>query len=605
MASDNNLKVDELDFTGIKANFVNYLKAQDEFRDYNFDGAGLSVLLDLLAYNTYYNSFYLNMVASEAFLSTAQKRNSIVNLAKSLNYTPRSKTAASISGTLALTVTGAPSTVTIPAYTEFTGSIDGKSYVFLNTSAVTVANSSGTYSSSVTLKEGSFLSRRYTVNTADTQQRFLIPNANIDTTTLVVKVLNSSNDSTTRTFVQSENLVEITDISQIYFLEETEDGQYEIKFGDGRFGVALDDGNIVVFEFLITSGADANDIQTLSYAGSVAGVTAATFTSTDPASGGAERESTTKIKFNAPRSYEAQNRAVTTEDYKALLLKQPNVDSVSVWGGEDNDPPVYGKVFIAVKPTVGEVLTATEKNNLIQGVIRPKKILTVATEIIDPEYLYLLVDVTTKYDSDKTSASIASLKAVITDVISTYNTDEINQFSKYFRYSKLSRLIDVSERSILNSILTLRMRKEVDIQLNTPTKYTIGFSNGIDTTTNGRPSSHPYGVGNKVTSNAFSYQGFDNCFLEENNGIMRIYRSTTTENLAVQINAGTLNYVTGEIVLNSFAPTSFADGGNTLKLTAYPAEKDILPLRNQILSIRDEDVSVTMVDDKSISLVNR
>ena len=215
MASDNNLKVDELDFTGIKANFVNYLKAQDEFRDYNFDGAGLSVLLDLLAYNTYYNSFYLNMVASEAFLSTAQKRNSIVNLAKSLNYTPRSKTAASISGTLALTVTGAPSTVTIPAYTEFTGSIDGKSYVFLNTSAVTVANSSGTYSSSVTLKEGSFLSRRYTVNTADTQQRFLIPNANIDTTTLVVKVLNSSTDSTTRTFVQSENLVEITDISQI------------------------------------------------------------------------------------------------------------------------------------------------------------------------------------------------------------------------------------------------------------------------------------------------------------------------------------------------------------------------------------------------------
>jgi len=251
------------------------------------------------------------------------------------------------------------------------------------------------------------------------------------------------------------------------------------------------------------------------------------------------------------------------------------------------------------------VLTATEKNNLIQSIIKPKKILTVATEIVDPEYLYLLVDVTVKYDSDKTSASIASLKALVTDIISTYNTDEINQFSKYFRYSKLSRLIDVSERSILNSILTLRMRKEVDIQLNTPTKYTIGFSNPIDSTTNGRPSSHPYGIGNKVTSNAFSYQGFDNCYLEENNGIMRIYRATTTENLAVQINAGTLNYVTGEIVLNSFAPTSFADGGNTLKLTAYPAEKDILPLRNQILSIRDADITVTMVDDKSISLVNR
>lgn len=605
MASDNNLKVDELDFTGIKANFVNYLKAQDEFTDYNFDGAGISVLLDLLAYNTYYNSFYLNMVASEAFLSTAQKRNSVVNLAKSLNYTPRSKTASSITGTLTLTVTGAPATVTIPAYTEFTGSVDGKSYTFLNTSAVTVANNSGTYSSSVTLKEGTFLSSRYTVNTADTQQRFLIPNPNIDTTTLVVKVLNSSADSTTRTFVQPNNLVEINDISQVYFLEEAEDGQYEIKFGDGRFGVALDNGNIVVFEFLVTAGSPANDIQSLSYAGSVAGVTAATFTATDPAAGGADRETTSKIKFNAPRSYEAQNRAVTVEDYKALLLKQPNVDSVSVWGGEDNDPPVYGKVFIAVKPTAGEVLTATEKNNLIQSVIKPKKILTVATEIVDPEYLYLLVDVTAKYDSDKTTASIATLKSLITSIISTYNTEEINQFSKYFRYSKLSRLIDVSERSILNSILTLRMRKEVDIQLNVPTKYTIGFSNAIDSTTNGRPATHPYGVGNKVTSNAFTYQGFENCYLEENNGIMRIYRTTTTENIAVQINAGTLNYITGEIVLNSFAPSAFNDGGNTLKLTAYPAEKDILPLRNQILSIRAEDITVTMVDDKSISLVSR
>jgi hypothetical protein len=252
MAADNNLKVDELDFNGIKSNFINYLRNQDEFRDYNFDGSGMSVLLDLLAYNTYYNSFYLNMVSSEAFLSTAQKRNSVVNLAKSLNYTPRSTSSARISGTIVANVTGSPTSVTIPTYTSFSGSIDGKTYTFLNTESVIVYSSSN-YTGTINLVEGSLLTRRYTVNTLDTQQRFLIPNYNIDTTTLTVRVLNSSADSTSRTFVKPDNLVEVTSTSRVFFLEEVEDGQFEVKFGDGTFGVALDNANIVVFEYIITN----------------------------------------------------------------------------------------------------------------------------------------------------------------------------------------------------------------------------------------------------------------------------------------------------------------------------------------------------------------
>jgi hypothetical protein len=605
MASDNNLKIDALDFQGIKTNFKSYLQAQDQFRDYNFEGSGLNVLLDLLAYNTYYNSFYLNMVAAEAFLPTAQKRNSVVNLAKSLNYTPRSVTSAYISGTATVTVTGSPTNVTIPAYTSFTGSVDGVTYNFLNTTSVVITPVSGVYSSAMSLREGRYINRRYTVNLNDPDQRFLIPNKNIDTSTLTVSVLNSSTDSTVRAFSKVASLVEVASTTRVYYIEEVEDEQYEIKFGDDVFGVALDAGNIVILEYLVSNGASANDIETLTYADAISGVTAISFVSTDPATGGADRESINQIKFNAPKAYEAQNRVVTADDYKTLMLQQATVDSCVVWGGEDNDPPTYGKVFIAVKPKVGDVLTATEKLNLINSVINPKKILTITTEIVDPEYTYIIVEATVKYQSDATILSAAEIKQLVINTIKTYNTDEINQFSKYFRYSKLSRLIDTTERSVLSNVMSARMRKEIDVQLNVGTRYEISFSNAIDNATNGRPTTSAYGVGNKITSNAFTFGGYSNCFLEDNNGLIRIYRVLGLENIAVSINAGTINYTTGKIILNNFAPTAFNDGSTTLKITAVPQDKDILPLRSQIISIRDADISVTMVDDKSISLVNR
>jgi hypothetical protein len=605
MASDNNLKIDALDFQGIKTNFKSYLQAQDQFRDYNFEGSGLNVLLDLLAYNTYYNSFYLNMVAAEAFLPTAQKRNSVVNLAKSLNYTPRSVTSASISGIATLTLTSSPTSITIPRYTSFTGTVDGVAYNFLNTNSVIVSPTSGVYSSAMSLREGRYINRRYTVNLNDVEQRFLIPNTNVDTTTLTVSVLNSSVDSTTRTFSKTDNLVEIASTTTVYYIEEAEDGQFEVKFGDGVFGVALDAGNIVVLEYLVSNGFSANDIDSLTYADAIAGVTTITFVASDPAAGGADRETVSQIKFNAPKSYEAQNRVITSEDYKTLLLKQPNVNSVVVWGGEDNDPPSYGKVYIAVKPTAGEVLTATEKQNLITGVINPKKMLTISHEIVDPEYLYITINSTVKYEADKTTLSENDMKTLITNVIKDYNDSDINQFGKYFRYSKLSRLIDSAERSILNNDTTILMRKELDIQLGNSARYEIPFSNPINSTTRGRPATHPYGFGNQVTSNAFTFLGFTNCFLEDNNSIIRIYRQTANENIAVQINAGSIDYTTGIITLTAFAPTAFADGGTTLKITAVPANKDILPLRSQILTIVDADITVTMVDDKTISLVNR
>jgi hypothetical protein len=604
MAENKDLKVDELNFDLIKTNFKSYLGAQDQFRDYNFEASGLNVLLDVLAYNTYYNAFYLNMTAAENFLATAQKRNSVVNLARSLNYTPRSRTAARIAGTITATTVSSPATITVPQYTEFTGTIDGVTYTFLTEEDV-ILSSAESYSESVSLKEGKVITRRFTVNTSDSDQRFLIPNFNIDTSTLSIRVLNSLVDSTSRTFIRVDNLVELQSTDQVFYLEEVEDGQFEVKFGDDVFGVALENGNIIVMTYIVTSGRDANDIQALTYADSISGISAITFTASDPASGGDERETISSIKFNAPKSYESQNRVVTTEDYKSLMLRQSTVDSVSVWGGEDNDPPTFGRVFIAIKPTTGEALTATEKQNLINTVINPKKVLTVSHEIVDPEYIYLLIDTIVKYDSDITTLSSDSIRSLVITTIQNYNENDINEFSKYFRYSKLSRLIDVTERSILNNSLTIRLRKETPVQLGVGTRYEINFSNAINTATLGRPASHPYGAGNQLTSNAFSIAGFDNCFIEDNNGFIRIYRTLNNENIAVQVNAGTIDYTTGKVILTSFAPTAFADGTSTLKLTAVPSEKDILPLRNQIISIRDADINVTMLDDKTISLVNR
>ena len=287
------------------------------------------------------------------------------------------------------------------------------------------------------------------------------------------------------------------------------------------------------------------------------------------------------------------------------MLNQATVNSVVVWGGEDNDPPTYGKVFIAIKPTTGSVLTATEKLNLISSVINPKKILTVQTEIVDPEYIYIIITTTVKYDAKKTSLSSDTISNLVVDTIKAYNDSDIDTFGTYFRYSKLSRLIDMSEKSILSNVLVAEMRKEIAVQLGIGTRYEINFSNAIDNSTNGRPTTSAYGVGNKLTSNAFTLGGFSNCFLDDNNGIIRIYRVLGLDKIAVSVDAGSINYTTGKIILTNFAPTSFNDGTTALKLNAVPQNKDILPLRSQIISIRDADISISMIDDNSISLVSR
>jgi hypothetical protein len=406
-------------------------------------------------------------------------------------------------------------------------------------------------------------------------------------------------------FINPANVVEVTGTTLAYFLEEVEDGKFELLFGDNVIGRALDPGNIVFIDYIVSDGVGGNGITNLTLVTTVSGVTSLTWTADGPASGGEERESIERVRFNAPKFYTAQNRTVTAEDYLALILRQPNVGSAAVWGGEDNDPPQYGRVFIAIRPTTGIALTQFEKTAIIDTVIKPKKILTVQTEIIDPEFIFLTVTANVKYDPRLTTITGESLRSLVIDTIKKYNDDDLDQFSKYFRYSKLTKLIDNTERSILNNTMTIRLRKETPIQLGVGTRYEINFSNPINSVTRGRPATFPYGVVSQISTNGFTFQGLPNCFLEENNGFIRVFRIVRTDIVGVSQNVGTIDYATGKIILTNFAPDSFADGGTTLRITAVPSELDILPLRGQILTIEDEDITVNITDDTQISLVRR
>ena len=605
MATPTNLKIDGVNFQQIRENFKNFLKNQDQFKDYNFDASGISTLLDILSFNTYYNSFYVNMIATETNLATAQRRNSIINLASSLNYTPKSKTSAKITGTIVLTVTGSPSSITLPRYSTFSAVNEGVTYTFVTNEPLTFTSATNYTLNNVQLIQGRNVQERYTVNLNDGTQRFLINNANVDTETLLVRVQTSTTIGTLRVFEKALNFVEIKSDTLAYFIREVEDEKYEIEFGDDVIGLALDNDNIVIIDYLVTEGADANQIRELTFTSTVASVTDATFTANDVASGGEDRESLERVKFAAPKFYAAQNRAVTVEDYRAILLSAPNVGSVAVWGGEDNDPPAYGKVFIAIKPSEGETLTSTEKDSIVRTILKNKKILTIQNEIVDPEFIFVTVVADVKYDPEQTIAAEASVKSKVLDTIKNYNDTDINQFSKYLRYSKLSRLIDTCERSILSCNLTLNMYKELDVQLGQSARYEISFSNPINDATDGRPSSHPYAAGFQITSTAFSYGGFNNCFLEDNNGIIRIFRRVEQAVFGVSQNIGTIDYTTGKIILTDFNPNAIAAGGVTLKIFATPASTDILPLRGQIVSIRDEDITVNLTNDNAISLVRR
>ena len=436
MAS-NKLEVSELDFDDIKSNLKTFLQNQSEFQDYDFEGSGFAILLDLLAYNTHYLGFNANMLANEMYLDSADIRKNIVSIAKMLGYTPTS--AKSPSATINILVNNASgASITMNKGTVFTSTIDGTSYQFLTNASHTVNPLDGVYQfSNIPIYEGTLVTFKYTVDSTDVDQRFLIPNNNADTSTLKVQVQNSTTDSTTQTYTLASGLTSLDSTSKAYFLQETEDGKFEVYFGDGVVGKSLDDGNIIILEYIVTNKADANGASVFTLSGSIETFSDVTITTSSAAQGGSEPQSKESIRYNAPLQYSAQDRAVTTSDYETLVQSiYPNAQSISAWGGEDDETPVYGVVKIAIKAASGSTLTDATKLDIVTQ-LRKFNVASVRPEIIDPETTSILLTSTVKYDEKSTTKTATTLKSDILTALTNYNTNTLQKFDSVFRYSKV------------------------------------------------------------------------------------------------------------------------------------------------------------------------
>jgi len=481
MASSNtNIKVTDLDFNSIKSNFITYLQSQDQFKDYNFQGSSLSVLLDLLAYNTQYNAYYLNMVANEMFLDSALQRSSVVSQAKVLDYTPKSATAPSAYINFnAYGVTNP--TFTLPQYTNFSSeAVNGVNYNFITTDSTTVNVVNGVANfNNIQLKQGISATYTYTVNnTSNPNQLFQIPDANIDTATLKVTVQQSSSNTSFDIYKPAVDYLTLTPTSKVYFLQESLNGNYEIYFGDGILGQHLSDGNVVSLSYISTSGTSAAGANNFVLMDNIGSFTTANVAPIQAASQGGTKESIASIKYQAPKSYAAQNRAVTKEDYITLIQQNSldiHLDAVNVWGGEENVPPVYGQVFVALKPTGGYSLTDTQKQRLINNVIKPISIMTVEPTIVDPDYTYVQVIANVLYDAKRTTYTANNISNIVKATVANFSSKNLNTFNSTFSSSDLVSQIQNSDTSILANELTVQLQKKFYPNLNSSTTYTFYF----------------------------------------------------------------------------------------------------------------------------------
>ena len=591
------LDISQLDFDGIKDNLKTFLSQQDQFTDYNFEGAGMNVLLDVLAYNTHYLGYNANMMANEMFLDSADQRSSVVSLAKQVGYTTRSAT--SSQATIDVVVNnGSGASITMSRGTKFTTTVDGTNYSFVNNADISISPQDGVYTfSDLVIYEGTYLNFKYTANTTDTDQRFIIPNDNVDTNTLTVKVQESSSDSTTNTYKLATGITAIDSTSKVFFLQEVENGRFEVYFGDGVLGQAIADGNIVILDYITCNREEPNGASSFTLSGTVGGFSDVTITTKGNAAGGDDPETIKSIKYNAPRDYTSQDRAVTADDYKVLVKSlYANAQSVQVYGGEDAAVPDYGKVYISIKAKSGSNLTEVTKVSLVRS-LKSFAVASVTPVIIDPETTFIILETTFKYNSGATTKDVSTIETNVLDAITTYNTDTLEDFTGMFRYSAVGKTIDDAESSILSNITKVKMYKFITPTLNSGLKYTLSFNNafynphsGHNTSGGGIVSSTGFKINNDSSTNEH--------FLDDDGaGNIRVYYLSGTTRVYTSSTYGTIDYTTGEIILTSAHITSISnvDGAvsTRIRVTVLPSSNDIVPVRNQVLSIDVANSTIT------------
>lgn len=586
------INVTELDFDGIKENLKEFLRGQEKFSDYNFDGSGLSILLDVLAYNTHYNLLYQNLAVNESFIDSASKRASVVSRAKALGYIPRSARSSTAYLNVRITTTSTEVNVMeLPRYSPFTTTNDGVTYTFYTTqSHIAYRNNNVFVFSNIEVKEGKPLAYNYTV--ADGVQ-YIIPNANVDMSTLTVKIQESGTSSDYEIFEPADSLLDLNGESKIYFSKEIDNGLFEVEFGDGIIGKALTNGNIVIFNYMVCSGNTPNGAINFHYTGPkyVPGQTELVSTQV-AASNGSAAEDIESIRRNAPKMYTAQNRCVTLNDYRTLIMSlYPTARSVNVWGGENHVPVSYGDVYISIMPAEGEALFESDKQYLLNDILAPRRMVTVHPKLIDPAFINLQLDIAYYYNPSDTRMSVNDLSAAVYNDVIEYGSNNLDKFGGIFKYSAVSRTIDNVDASITNSVISIKMHRDVTITFNQVAQYNINLANPIFISDTPKESI--------ISTGFYVLNAVDQlCYIDDEPevgssiGKLRLFYRTVDQKVILRY-VGTVNYTTGVISIENLIITESPSSYFTLVIK--PGATDIVSARNQIVSISPSLMKVTPV----------
>jgi len=584
MAANTYLEVTEVDFEDIRSNLKSYLNSQTQFNDYDFEGSNISVLLDILAYNTHYNSFYTNMLANEMFLDTAQQRDSVVSRSKELGYISRS--ARGSTANVTITFAGIASTVSsfnLPKNSKFSTTIDDISYTFVTPEDVLINNVANTFSKAISITEGEPLTQRFTVNTSN-PVRYALPNQDVDTRSISVRVQESSTNLANTVFTLATNIRDVTSSTPVYYLQECADKQFEIYFSDGALGKPLKNNQIIIVDYRVCNGPVTNGANTFSIdsVNITPSYSSASLVVNSVARGGVDLESVDSIKFNAPRNFEVQNRAVINNDYQRILLNE-NTDlaSVAAFGGETAVPPVFGKVFIAVKPTGEQFATAIRKQEIRESIL-DRTPLGIDPVMVDPDYIYIIPTIRTFYDSLKTTLTASATIAACRAAVDAFDTANLERFGNKLRYSRLVRALDNTNEAILNNDVSLRIQKKFVPNTNVAEKVTLRFSNPLRT--------------GSLSSTKFTFNGFDAFLDDDGLGNVNIFRfNDDKQKVNIVTAAGSIDYTTGLVEVERFLPSAF--DGIEMKVTVEPVNLDVTPVREQILIMRGNDATISAIGE--------
>jgi hypothetical protein len=570
------------------------MKGQNQFKDYDFEGSNLSMLFDVLAYNTYQNNFYANMAISEMFMDTAQLRDSVVSHAKELNYLPRSYTSASAKIAVRLNVPYPyPASVVIPAKTKFQAKCGNKTFTFYNPDAAIVDNVNNTFIyNNLEVFEGSYLTEAYIATGLNTQ-RFVISNKKVDTSSIRVTVKSTASDATGTTYMPKADIFNVTATDKVFYIQPYFGDQYEITFGQNVFGASPISGNVVIIEYRMTDGADANGITSITSTGTIGGYTSSISLNTT-SSGGTYIESTESIKYFAPKSIQVQDRAVTKSDYEILLKnKFPEIQAVSAYGGEEEDPPLYGKVIIAVDVNNAFGVSENSKTRYYDY-LKDRVPLGITPVVESAKFMYLSVTTDVYFDVRKTSLSPATIKTMVANTISTYSNANLSDFKKTFRYSNFTSAIDSTDSSIVSNDTTVLGLLTLNPTLNVDNNYVLFFSNGLII-------DHPLTAGEIVSthkpaiqSSPFTYQGNSAAFLQDDGlGTINIIANKASGGFVyLNKNAGSVNYYTGKVIIKKLNVSAYS--GADVKIYARTALKDIASPIDRIVTIRPDDVTINV-----------